>query len=507
MNSGYLLDMKDIVKLFPGVKALDGVQLQINYGEIHALIGENGAGKSTLMNCIMGIFPPTSGEICFDGEVRTNYTVKDAMNFGIAMIHQELNPVLHRSVMCNIYLGREPKTKIGGIDWKKMYNDSKKWLAAIDLAIDPKTPMSELTVAQMQMVEIARAVSMDAKLIIMDEPTSPLTGREVEQLFNIMRRLKSEGKSMIYTSHKLDEIFEICDRITVFRDGTYVGTENSEDLSMNEMIRMMVGREVTDMFPKIDTTIGDAFLEVSNLSDGDYFNDISFNVRRGEILGIAGLVGAGRTELIETIFGIRRKEGGEVRLNGELINIKSSKEAIDNGMALLTEERRFNGIFPMLDITFNTTIANIKDYSKSGLLDNKSKRKDTEEYIEKIAIKTPSPEQQIQFLSGGNQQKVLIARWLLTNPDIIFLDEPTRGIDVGAKSEIHRLISQLADDGKCVVMISSELPEIMGMSDRILVMYDGEVTGIIDNDKTVTQELLMEYATGIRNDYKKDQIS
>lgn len=507
MSPEYLLEMRDITKTFPGVQALKGVQLKIKPGEIHALVGENGAGKSTIMKCLMGIYKPTSGEIIFDGQERANYNVKEALGFGVAMIHQELSPVLHRSIACNMFLGREPKNKFGNIDWKKMNEESKQWLEAVELDKDPRTLMKDLTVAQMQMVEIARAISCNAKLIIMDEPTSALTNREVDHLFSIMRKLKAEGRSMIYISHKLDEIYEICDVISVFRDGTYIGTEDSDKLAMDKMIQMMVGREVTDMFPKIPCKIGAPYLEVKDLSHSQYFKNVSFEVRRGEILGIAGLVGAGRTEVIETIFGIRAKAGGEVKIDGKPIEIKSSEEAIRAGMALLTEERRHNGIFPILDIKFNTSIANMKGYlNKFGLVKKKEILKDCNEYIDKLGIKTPSSSQWIQYLSGGNQQKVLIARWLLTNPDIIMLDEPTRGIDVGAKSEIHKLISKLAGEGKCVIMISSELPEVMGMSDRIMVMKEGKVSGFLENNEYVNQELLMQYASGVRDDFKEDKV-
>lgn len=504
----YLLDMQDIVKTFPGVQALKGVNLQVGPGEIHALVGENGAGKSTIMKCLMGIYKPTSGKIFFDGQERRNYHVKDAMDFGIAMIHQELNPVTHRSIMCNLFLGREPHGKTGLIDWKYMYDETKRWLEMVELYADPKTLMKDLTVAQMQMVEIARAISCNAKLIIMDEPTSALTNREAEQLFSIMRRLSGEGIGIIYISHKLDEIYEICDRISVFRDGQYIGTEDKDKLPMEQMIKMMVGREVTNMFPKIPCEIGEPFLEVSGLTHWKYFRDVSFVVRRGEILGIAGLVGAGRTEVVESIFGIRSRQSGEVLLGGKRINPKNSQEAIRRGMALLTEERRHNGIFPVLDVKFNITIANISGYlNKGGFLKRRMMGDDCRQFIEKINVKTPSAAQLIQFLSGGNQQKVLIARWLLTQPDVIFLDEPTRGIDVGAKSEIHKLISKLAGEGKCVVMISSELPEILGMSDRIMVMHEGHVTGILENDGSVTQELLLEYASGIKDDFAESRIN
>ena len=496
-----ILEMTGICKYFPGVQALKGVKLKIRKGEIHALVGENGAGKSTIMKCLMGIYQPTFGKIIFDGAEIKDYSTSDMLRFGVSMIHQELAPVLYRSVMENLWLGRQPKGRFRAIDYKTMARETKKYLDMVNLDIDPKTLMSELTVAKMQMVEIARAISYDAKLIIMDEPTSALTNKEVDQLFSIMRRLKSEGKSIIYISHKLEEVFEICDRVSVFRDGTYIDTRSITDIDQSTMISMMVGREITDMFPKTKKIDGDLLLEVKDLSCGKHFQNVSFKVSRNEILGIAGLVGSGRTELIETIFGTRERTSGEILLNGKPINNKSSSEAIKHKMALLTEDRRFNGIFPVLDVKFNTTIASIETFrNRFGFLNNARRKSRCEQDIKTFGIKTPSSSQQIQNLSGGNQQKTLIARWLSIEPDIIFLDEPTRGIDVGAKSEIHRLIDKLAHDGKCVIMVSSELPEIMGMSDRIMIMHEGKQCGIIDNTEDITQALLMEYATGIRMD-------
>lgn len=496
----YLLQMKNIVKTFPGVQALKGVNLDIKAGEIHALLGENGAGKSTLMKCLIGIHPPTSGEIYFNGKQIQNYNTSQALAMGISMIHQELNPVEFRSIMENIWLGREPKTKLGLVDHKKMYEMSKEVLKTIELNEDPKTEMRKLTVAKMQMIEIAKAISYDAKLIIMDEPTSALTNREVEQLFKIMRKLKADGKSIIYISHKLDEIFEITDRSTVYRDGQYIGTEETKNLAMDHLINMMVGRNVDEMFPKVDCEIGDVRLEVKNLTNENYFKNVSFTVRKGEILGIAGLVGAGRTEVIEAIFGIRNKSAGEIFIDGKKVEIHNPRDAIKSGMALLTEDRRLNGIFPMIDIQTNIAVASLKKYIKKiKLLNYKLMKDDGRKYVEAIAIKTPSLQQKMENLSGGNQQKVLVARWLLTEPEILFLDEPTRGIDVGAKSEIHKIITSLAGQGKSIIMVSSELPEVMGMSDRILIMHEGRVTNIIENSKELTQEEIMRYATGVKS--------
>ena len=492
-----ILVMKDIVKTFPGVKALKNVGFSVAHGEIHALMGENGAGKSTLMKCLIGIHPPTSGEIFFNGNKIVNYTTAEALKMGISMIHQELSPVEHRSIMENIWLGREPKTKLGLVDHKKMYKLTKEILKEIEFHEDPKTLMANLTVAKTQMIEIAKALSYNAKLIIMDEPTSALTNKEIKQLFSIMRRLKENGKSIVYISHKLEEIYEVCDRLTVLRDGEYVGTGTTKEIDVSELIRMMVGREITEKFPKIPCKIGEVKLEVKNLSSGRKFSNVSFNVRKGEIFGIAGLIGAGRTEVIETIFGVRSKTGGEIFINGKLVEIKNPRDAKANQMALLTEDRRLTGIFPMLSVFQNAIIANIKKYVNSNsLLNHKKAKAETKEFVDALQIRTPGIYQKIENLSGGNQQKVLVARWLMTQPEILILDEPTRGIDVGAKAEIHRLITKLAGEGKSIIMISSELPEVMGMSDRIMVMHEGKVTGIIENHDKLNQEELMEYATG-----------
>jgi methyl-galactoside transport system ATP-binding protein/inositol transport system ATP-binding protein len=500
----YILEMKNIVKTFPGVQALRNVNLQVRPGEIHALMGENGAGKSTLMKCIAGIYKPTSGEIYFEGKLQEPYSPSEALTMGISMIHQELSPVLHRPIMENVWLGREPLTPLGLVDHKKMYEMTREVLKEIELNEDPKNLMASLTVAKMQMIEIAKAVSYNSKLIIMDEPTSALTEREIKQLFSIMRKLKSQGKGIIFISHKLDEVYEIADRITVYRDGAYIGCENAKDLKMDKLINMMVGRDVDELFPKVPCPIGDVKLEVKNLSNRKYFKDVSFTVRKGEILGIAGLIGAGRTEVVETIFGMRPHTAGEIFIDGQKVEIKNPADAINYGMAWLTEDRRGSGIFPMLTVQLNIAIATIPRFlNKIGLIKESNLKSGVEEYIKKIQVKTPSIFQRVENLSGGNQQKILVARWLMTSPEILFLDEPTRGIDVGTKSEIHRLITRLAGEGKSIVMISSELPEIMGMSDRIMIMHQGKVTGIVENTKNLTQEELMAYATGTIEEYKK----
>ncbi|MBZ2175878.1 sugar ABC transporter ATP-binding protein [Schnuerera sp. xch1] len=492
-----ILEMRNIVKTFPGVQALKGVDLNVKYGEIHALLGENGAGKSTLVKCLIGIYQKTSGEIVFESECIDNYTTADALRMGISMIHQELSPVEHRSIMENIWLGREPKTKLGFVDHNKMYEITKEVLKRIDLDEDPKTLMADLSVAKIQMIEIAKAISYNAKLIIMDEPTSALTNKEIDQLFTIMRKLKEEGKSIIYISHKLEEIFTICDTITVYRDGEYIGTERVSDIDTPTLIKMMVGRNVNELYPKVKCDTGDIKLEVDNLTSEGAFRDVSFKVRKGEILGIAGLVGAGRTELIETLFGLRKKTYGQIKIDGKEVDVRTPQEAKGKKMALLTEDRRLNGIFPMLTVFQNITIANLFKYeNKFRLFNHKEAIRDVNEYVESIQIKTPSIYQRMENLSGGNQQKVLVARWLMTSPEILIMDEPTRGIDVGAKAEIYKLISTLAEQGKSVILVSSELPEVMRMSDTIMVMYEGRVAGILNNSKDLTQEEIMHYATG-----------
>jgi methyl-galactoside transport system ATP-binding protein/inositol transport system ATP-binding protein len=495
-ESEYILEATSIVKEFPGVHALKGVDLKVKKGEILGLVGENGAGKSTLMKCIIGIHPVTSGDIIFDGTQLKKFSTSDALKMGISMIQQELSPIEHRPIMENIWIGREPRNKAGLIDHKQMYTMTKELLSRIGMDDDPKMLVRDLTVAKQQMVEIGKAISYDAKLIIMDEPTSALSGHEIAELFSIMRKLKEDGKSIIYISHKLDEIYDITDRVVVLRDGEYIGAEDIDKIDVNRMIEMMVGREITDFFPKVKCEIGDVKMRVEGLSSGKKFQDISFDVRKGEILGVAGLVGAGRTNLIETIFGMRKRTAGKVFVDGEEVEIRTPADAIANGMAFLTEDRRLNGIFPMLTVKLNIIVANLNNLiNKTGLLSNKLIGSKTLEYIKAIQIKTPTPEQLVMNLSGGNQQKVLVGRWLMTSPEILFLDEPTRGIDVGTKAEIHRLITELAGQGKSIVMVSSELPEILGMSDRVMVLCQGKLTGILDNNDELTQEIVMKYAT------------
>lgn len=496
-----ILEMRSIVRTFPGVKALNSVDFYLKKGTVHALMGENGAGKSTLMKCLVGINPPDSGDIILKSEKVTIPNPLTALRLGIAMIYQELNPVAERSVMENIWLGREPTYgKIGFfVDHKAMFQKTKELLADLELDLNPRQKVKELSIAKMQMIEIAKAVSYNADIVIMDEPTSALTPNEVDHLFSMIRKLKQRGVSVIYISHKMEEIFRIADEVTILRDGNNVLTKPVAEMNIGTLISAMVGRDLTEMFPKIECPIGDIRLEVRRLEVPGLLHDVSFNLRRGEILGVSGLVGAGRTELMEALFGLRKKSAGEILVNGKPAQINSPVDAIKAGMGFLTEDRRLTGIIPVLSVKVNTILAHLDGYDKGfGFLNQRKIAKDCVEYKDKLSIKTPTIDALIQNLSGGNQQKVLVARWLLNNPDILILDEPTRGIDVGAKAEIHSIITKLASEGKSIIMVSSELPEIIGMSDRVMVVCQGCVTAILDR-KELDQETIMRFATSIEN--------
>ena len=476
--------MLDIEKQFPGVKALDHAKLQLRPGSIHALMGENGAGKSTLMKCLFGIYKKDAGSIRMNGKEINFTNPRNALDHGVAMVHQELNQVLYRSVMENMWLGRFP-LKAGLVDHKKMYNDTKAVLDDLEIKVDPKAIIGTMAVSQRQMLEIAKAVSYNAKILVLDEPTSSLTSEEVEHLFRIMRRLCEQGVGIIYISHKMDEIKRISDEVTIMRDGQWISTDKTENLSTDDIIKRMVNREMTNRFPAKDNVPSDVLMEVSHLT-GKYMptcQDVSFGLRAGEVLGVAGLVGSRRTELLSTIFGIMARESGEIKLNGKPISNKTPRQSIKNGFAMLTEERRATGIFPYANILFNTVISNLGSYKKGLLLSDKKMTADTDWSISSMHIKTPSQKTLIKNLSGGNQQKVILGRWLLTNPDVLLLDEPTRGIDVGAKYEIYELILQLAKQGKAVMMVSSEMPELIGICDRILVMSNGHMAGILERGK------------------------
>lgn len=497
----YKLELKGICKSFPGVKALDNVQLSVRPGTVHALMGENGAGKSTLMKCLFGIYKMDAGEIYLDGEKIDIKDPDDAMSKGIAMVHQELQPVLARSVGENLFLGRFPTKNYGPlkvIDHKKMYEDTKMWLNEVGMDFDPKAQLGSLSIGQMQSVEIAKAVSHQAKVVIFDEPTSSLSDKEVDALFRIMNDLRNKGVAMIYISHKMDEIKRIADDITVMRDGGYVGTWPAAEMTTDQIIAKMVGRELTNVYPDKDNEIGDVVLEVKDLCSihPKSFQHVSFKLRKGEILGFGGLVGAQRTELMEGIFGIRGVASGEIYMHGKKVNIKHPIDAMNAGIGLITEDRRGNGIFGCLSIKDNVGVSVYNKYLKSGfVLDHKKINAVVDDSIKKLRIKTPSMKEHIANLSGGNQQKVIVSRWLANDPDVLIMDEPTRGIDVGAKHEIYEIMNDLAKQGKAIIMISSEMAELLGMSDRVCVMCNGRLTGEITEKEEMSQANVMQFAT------------
>ena len=463
-----LLTMSDVHKAFPGVKALDGVNLTVKAHSVHALMGENGAGKSTLLKCLFGIYAKDSGSIQFLGKEVNFSSAKEALENGISMVHQELNLVKQLTVMDNLWLGRYP-TKGLFVDTAKMFADTQAIFNELDIHINPREKVAKLSVSEMQMIEIAKAFSYNAKIVIMDEPTSSLSEKEVAHLFKIIEKLKQRGCGIIYISHKMEEIFKICDEITILRDGKWIDTLAVAQTNMDELVAKMVGRSLTQRFPEKTNTPGEVVLQVSHLTAKNQpsSQDVSFELRQGEVLGIGGLVGAKRTDIVETLFGIREKLSGDVRVRGKPVNNHSPVDAIKNGL-----------------------ISNIRGYEKSGFLNNKKMKEDTQWVIDAMRVKTPAHKTRIGSLSGGNQQKVILGRWLLTSPEILMLDEPTRGIDIGAKFEIYQLINDLAARGKAVIMISSEMPELLGTTDRILVMSAGRVAGIVETAKTSQEEIL-----------------
>jgi inositol transport system ATP-binding protein len=494
-NAEYLLEVENVRKAFPGVLALNDVSFRLKRGHVHALMGENGAGKSTLMKIIAGIYTPDSGSFRLKGlEIRLTSPL-DALQYGIAMIHQELNLMNYMTVAENIWIRREPLNGLGFVRHEEMRRRTKELFDRLDIAIDPEAEVRDLSVANRQMVEIAKAVSYNSDILIMDEPTSALTEKEVGHLFKIIRTLKAQGTGIIYITHKMNELFEIADDVSVFRDGRFVGEHSAAAVTRDEIIKLMVGREITQMFPKQTVPIGDVALSVRNLALEGRFRDISFDLRKGEILGLAGLVGSGRSNVAETLFGVSPATSGTIAIGGREIVIRNPGVAMDAGMAFLTEDRKESGCFLLLDVTANMQIAVLRDkYVRAGFVREREIKALCEEQKASLRVRTPDLEEPVLNLSGGNQQKVLIARWLMTHPSILILDEPTRGIDVGAKAEIHRLISELAAKGVAVLMISSELPEVLGMSDRVLVMHEGRMTGIVDR-KDATQVKIMELAS------------
>ncbi len=491
----YLLEMEHITKEFPGVRALDDVSFQLLEGEVHALMGENGAGKSTLMKILSGLYTADLGSISIDGKKVEITSPAKAIEYGIGMVHQEMSNVPYMTVAENIYLGREPK-RGGLVDYQTLNNNAEKYLQMLEFSFKASTKMMQLSVSNQQIVEIAKALSQNARIIVFDEPTSSLTEDEVERLFNIIGDLKKKGVGIIYISHKMDEIFRISDRITVLRDGQYIDTRPAAEYTEDSLIEQMVGRTLDSIFPKYEAEISDVVLEVKDLTVDRLFENVSFNLRKGEILGFAGLIGTGRTEVMETIFGLHKSTKGSVYLNGDEVKITHPEQAMKKGIVYISEDRKKNGINPTGSVAQNMTISSLNRISSKGILNLPNESKCVEEYIKLLSIKTPSQKQKIRNLSGGNQQKVIIARGMLTQPSVFILDEPTRGVDVGAKAEIHALISQLAQNGMAVILISSEMDEVMGMSDRIIVMHEGHVEGELQRNE-FEQERILNLASGL----------
>ncbi len=493
-ENAFLLEMKGVNKSFPGVKALSDVNFELKAGEIHALLGENGAGKSTLIKVLGGIYIAESGETFINGQKVNIDGVVAAREAGISIVHQELVLVPHMTVAENIFLGREPGTK-WNVDKDKMSRDAQELLDAYEMHIDADSLVERLSIAQRQMVEIVKAISFDAKILVLDEPTSSISDKEVNFLFETMRNLTKQGVGIIYISHKMSELAEICDRVTVMRDGLTVGTRVVKETTTDELIALMVGRELTNYYTRdFAGEGGEVVLKCEHISDGKMVHDVSFELRKGEIVGFAGLVGAGRSETMKAVFGLTPGSKGEVTVKGRKVEIKSPIDALKHGIALVPESRKDEGLYGVMSVRFNSTIEVLDEFIKNLRVDHAREEEITQQYIDKMSTKTPSQEQKIGNLSGGNQQKVMIGRWLATNPEILILDEPTRGVDVGAKAEIYSIMNELAKSGMSIIMISSELPEIINMSDRVYVMYEGNVTGCLDH-VDVTQESIMQRAT------------
>ena len=492
MDNNNILEIKHLSKSFGKNKVLDAIDMNVKKASIMGLMGENGAGKSTMMKCLFGIYVRDEGHIYFDGDQVEFSGPKESLENGIAMVHQELNQCLDRNVMDNLFLGRYPTNKFGIIDEKKMYDECISLFSSLNMNVDPKQLMRTMSVSQRQMVEIAKAVSYNAKVIVLDEPTSSLTEREINKLFSIIRDLKKRGVSFIYISHKMDELFEICDEISVMRDGKMILTKNIKDTNMKEIVTAMVGRSLDQRFPPLTNEPGEVILEVKNLSTlyEPYLKDISFSVRKGEIFGFYGLVGAGRSELLESLFGLRVVSGGSITYYGKRVMFNSSKEAMDYNFALVTEERKKDGIFALSDLVFNSTIANLPKYKENGMLSDRLLKEACDRQINNMHTKCNSSQDLINSLSGGNQQKVILGRWLERDPDVFLLDDPTRGIDVGAKYEIYQLIIEMAKKGKTIIIVSSEMPEILGITNRIGVMSNHRLAGIVETKNTNQEELL-----------------
>ncbi len=490
-----VLQLKDIAKYFPGIKALDKVDFTIRTGEVHALIGENGAGKSTLVKIMTGVYQPTRGSIFRNGKSVQFKTSHDAQEAGVVAIHQEASMFSELTVTENIFMGHHLKKASGMLDWKAMTRHTADLLNKLELDISPDTLIKNLGTAQRHMVEIAKALSVDAEVVIMDEPTSALSLQEVEELYKIVRQLKNEGKAIVFISHKFDEIFEICDYFTVFRDGKYIGEGEVAKSSIDEIVKMMVGRSLNQMYPKKEAKIGETILDVEGLSLPGYFSDVSFNLHKGEILGFFGLVGAGRSEVMRTIFGIDKKSAGKITLAGEVLETTNPGLAMKKGIAYVPEDRQEQGAILEMSLSHNITLPQINNLSDFGVLNSKREKNITEEFGNKMEIKAANWKVNANTLSGGNQQKVVLAKWLATNPQILILDEPTKGIDVATKAAVHEFISEMAGEGLAVIMVSSELPEILGMSDRIVIMHEGKVTSLMNKDEADSDKVILA-ATG-----------
>lgn len=501
----YLLEARDVTKQFPGTLALNGVMLQVAKGEIHALCGENGAGKSTLMNIIGGVFPPTKGTIYFDGQEISPKSPKEAQDKGIGFVHQELSLCPHLTAAENIFIGRLPRQG-DKINFKQLFCDADEILKKFGASFRAQSLVSTLNVSEQQIVEIAKSVSLDCKFLILDEPTSSLTDKETSKLFEIVKDLSRQGISVLYISHRMPEIFELCDRVTVFKDGGYVCTMETKNITADDIIGAMVGRKIENMYPPKSSEISGEILKVEALSSKDVFEDISFTLRQGEILGFAGLVGAGRSEIMRALCAIDPKSSGKITLNHKKANWKSYRDAVRDGVCYLTEDRKTQGLFLGMSIKNNMSSANLQEVSSGMFIDGKKENALAQTYVEKLNIKIPGVDYPISSLSGGNQQKCLVGKWLSIGPKIVIMDEPTRGIDVGAKSEIHQLLRNLAELGVGVMVVSSELPEVMGVSDRIAVIHEGRLAGIVSGD-LVSEENIMKLASGQKLTDMKGEVS
>lgn len=500
MTTQTLVTMDNICMEFPGVKALDNVSFELKKGEVHVLLGENGAGKSTLMKILCGVYKKKSGNIIFKGKQVEIKDVHHAQELGISIIYQELNLIPYLTVAENIFIGRQPM-KNGMVDWTQLYKDAKKILVSLNVDINPRAKIIDLGIAQQQMVEVAKATSCNADVLVMDEPTSALTDKEIKELFRIIHTLKKSGVGIIYISHRLEEIKQVGDRATVLRDGKYIDTVQFDNgvVDLNNIIKLMVGRDLVQKYPPKDTVIGDELFRVENISTKDFLKNCSFSVKRGEILGVSGLMGAGRTELMRAVLGVDKRTSGDIYIRGKKVQIKNFGDAVKHRIAYLSEDRKGQGLVLVFDVKQNITLANLDNLLKGGLLNLRKEKEDAKKLVSALNIKTPSMKQKVKYLSGGNQQKVVLAKWLYTECDILIFDEPTRGIDVGAKVEIYKLMIDLARNGKAIIMISSELPEILGMSDRITVMHDGGIAGELTIEEA-DQVKILYLATGGSND-------